>query len=158
MGKVGRSVKNPIVKARVFAIKYLYIKGEEGGRSRAGQKAEQWAVKSDVWTRRRKCKSSYQCNNISWHLGLVSLEGAHAHAVANMGHWLDLEGWSSAIGWRDVIRASQGHGQSQQNPLLLAATATKGFSSSMMKNRRCRDLGLGRWSGLQHEPWAAGAG
>lgn len=49
MGEVVQSVKNPVVKARVFAIKYLYIKGEEGGgiRSRAGQKAEQQVVKTE---------------------------------------------------------------------------------------------------------------
>lgn len=41
MGEVDQSVKNTVVKARMFAIKYLYIKGEEGGRSRAGHKAEQ---------------------------------------------------------------------------------------------------------------------
>lgn len=49
IGEVVQSVKNPVVKARVFAIKYLYIKGEEGGgiRSRAGQKAEQQVVKAE---------------------------------------------------------------------------------------------------------------
>lgn len=31
MGEMGQSVKNPVIKARVFAIKYLYIEGEEGG-------------------------------------------------------------------------------------------------------------------------------
>jgi len=41
MGEVVQRVKNPVVKARVFAIKYLYVKGEEEGRSRAGHKAEQ---------------------------------------------------------------------------------------------------------------------
>lgn len=41
MGEVGQSVKNPVVKTGVFAIKYLYIKGEEGGRSSPGHKAEQ---------------------------------------------------------------------------------------------------------------------
>lgn len=49
MGEVVRRVKNPVVKGRVFAIKYLYIKGEEGGgdSSRAGHKAEQQVVKPE---------------------------------------------------------------------------------------------------------------
>lgn len=36
MGEVVQSMKNPVIKARVFAIKYLYIKGEEGGVLEAG--------------------------------------------------------------------------------------------------------------------------
>lgn len=32
MGEVGQSVKNPVVKSRLCAIKCLYITGEAGGR------------------------------------------------------------------------------------------------------------------------------
>lgn len=82
IGEVVQSVKNPVVKARVFAIKYLYIKGEEGGgiRSRAGQKAEQQVVNKGT-----ECKSSCQGYKIHWHLGFLFLNGAHVRASVYHG-------------------------------------------------------------------------
>lgn len=118
MGEVGQSVKNPVVKTGVFAIKYLYIKGGEGGRSSAGHKAEQWAVKSDVWPRWRKCKSSCQCSNIPWHLGLLPLGGAHARAGGTAAGSIGLPRGSRVRGCAWSLPGS---------PKILATSTGKGF-------------------------------
>lgn len=83
-------MKNPVVKARVFAIKYLYIKGEEGGGvgSRAGQKAEQQVVKAEEQSVNPAVRTIISIST------LVSLSSRELMSMpgSTMGQWLNPQG------------------------------------------------------------------